>query len=351
MKQTDRRLRRRVRNSYFISTVSIAMVLFLLGSVSYLILNALNVTQRLKESVTVFVMLDDDRTAEQTAALRKSIENEAIVREVVYVPKEEAAERFIAESGEDFSDFIDFNPLPDSFEVGLVADAPRFRLGTGNSGRKAGGAEASEVEASEAEASGTGTDAGLPSGGNPPEGDEEGSTISTAQTGSTASTVESFAKMVEAMPGVYEVDYQKSVVEQIGSNLGKFELVLLFFGGTLLLISLILLSNTIRMTIVAKRHTINTMKLVGANRGFIMRPFLASALLHGLYAGLIATAMFALLIFGLREGIPEIRLLTGNVLLTGIGGGMIVSGIVISLLFTLFAVSRAVNQTSDRAYF
>lgn len=291
MKQIDRRLKRRVRNSYFISTISIAMVLFLLGSVSYLILNALNATQRLKESVTIFVMLSSDRTEEQTEELRKTIEAQDIVREVVYVSKEQAAEQFIAESGENFSDFIDFNPLPDSFEVGLKASSP-------------------EME-----------------------------------------PVEEFARRIEAVPGVYEVDYQKSVVEQINTNLGKFELVLLFFGGVLLVISLILLSNTIRMTIIAKRHTINTMKLVGANRGFILRPFLGSAVLHGLYAGLIATAMFALLVFGLKEGIPEIRFIADNILLAAIAGGMIVLGIVISLLFTLFAVNRAVNQPSSKAYF
>jgi cell division transport system permease protein len=140
------------------------------------------------------------------------------------------------------------------------------------------------------------------------------------------------------------------VVDQIESNLGKFELVLLFFGVALLVISLILLNNTIRMTILAKRHTINTMKLVGANRGFIMRPFLGAAVLHGIYAGLIATVMFALLVLGLQESVPEIRFLTGNVLMAVIVGAMIVGGVIISLLFTLFAVNRAVKQTTSKAY-
>ena len=290
MKQEDKRLKRRVRNSYFVSTVSIAMVLFLLGSVTYFILGALNITQRLKESITIFVMLDDGLTDERRVELGRDIEGMEGVREVVYVSKEQAAEKFIAESGEDFTDFIDFNPLCDSFEVGLDAHSSDKEL------------------------------------------------------------IAEFALRVEALPGVREVDYQRNVVEQIDANLGKFELVLLFFGAAMLVISLILLNNTIRMTILAKRNTINTMKLVGANRGFIMRPFLGSAVLHGVYAGLIAAGMFALLVFGMQEGIPELRLLTGNVLLGIIAGAMIVGGVVISLIFTLLAVNKAVNRTTNSAY-
>ncbi len=290
MIKEDKRLKRKVRNSYFISTVSIAMVLFLLGSVTYLILNALNITNRLKESVTIHVMLDDGLSDELTAALREQISAKEVVRQVAYIDKEQAAEEFIAETGSDFHDFIDFNPLPNSFEVGLNARSSEKEL------------------------------------------------------------VRQFDKEVAAMPGVSEVVYQKNVVEQIGTNLNKFNLVLLLFGTALLLISLILLNNTIRMTIMAKRQIINTMKLVGATRGFIMRPFLGSATLHGFYAGIIATLMFAAMIAGLQEGIPEISLLTGNILLVSITGAMIAGGILISLLFTIFAVNKSVKQPSSKAY-
>ncbi len=289
MAHEDKRLKRRVLTSYFVSTVSIAMVLFLLGAVTYLVLNALNATNRLRESVMINVMLADGLPEEEKAALRTQIEAQEVVREVVFVSKDEAAEKFIAESGEDFRGFIDFNPLPDSFEVGL------------------------EAHVSEKE------------------------------------PIEKFVDAVEAMPGVDEVVYQKGVVEQIGTNLGKLNLVILLFGGAMLVISLILLNNTIRMTIIAKRRIINTMKLVGANGGFIMRPFLGSAALHGIYAGLIATVLFAVMIVGLGEGLPELQLLKSNALFISIAGGMIVMGVVISLLFTVFAVDKAVRQQSAKA--
>jgi cell division transport system permease protein len=295
MSHEDKRLRRRVRNSYLISTMSIAMVLFLLGATTYLIFNALNLTDRLRESVVVHVMLSDGLSVEQTSAMRASLELSEVVREVRYIPKEEAAREFIAASGEDFTTFLgtdpEANPLPDSFEVGLAAR------------------------------------------------------------GSERDVIEPFVAQLEATPGVDEVVYQRGVVEQIGTNLGKFNLVLLLFGGTLLVISIVLLHNTVRMTIIAKRRVINTMKLVGAGGGFIMRQFAGSAVVHGLVAGVIATALFALLILGLNEGIPEINLTQGNVLLGAIVGGMVLLGVVISLVFTLMAVRKAVRQESNKALF
>jgi cell division transport system permease protein len=293
MSQEDKRLKRRVRSSYFISTVSIAMVLFLLGATTWLILNALNATQRLREGVVLHVMLADGLTVEQTSALRAALELNDVVREVNYIPKAEAARAFIAESGEDFTTFLgddpDVNPLPDSFEVGLAAR------------------------------------------------------------GSERKAIEAFVAQSEAMDGVDEVVYQRGVVEQIGTTLNKFNLVLLLFGGTLLIISFVLLHNTVRMTIIAKRRIISTMKSVGANASFIMRPFAWSAVLHGFLAGVIATGLFALLVLGLQEGIPELSLLKDNVILGAIVGGMVVLGIVISLLFTVLAVHKAVRQQSAMA--
>jgi cell division transport system permease protein len=289
MAQEDKRLKRRVRNSYFISTVSIAMVLFLLGSVTYLIINVLNLTDRLSESVTIHAMLSDDVTGMETVKLRRQIESQDVVREVVYISKEEAIKQFIAEGGEDFTSFIDFNPLPNSMDITLMARSEK-------------------------------------------------------------SQVEDFVAALEAMHGVKEVVYQKNVIRQIAVNFNKLNLVLLLFGGALFVISIVLLANTIRMTIVAKRQIINTMKLVGANSRFIMRPFLGSAALHGLYAGLIATAMFVVMVVGMNENLPEVKLLAGSGMIVSIVVAMIVIGVAISLLFTLFAVNKAIKQTTGKAY-
>ena len=101
-------------------------------------------------------------------------------------------------------------------------------------------------------------------------------------------------KQVMSWDGVDEVVYQRNVIEQVTSNINKFNLVLLLFGGALLIISLILLNNTIRVTIFSKRYLIHTMKLVGATRWFITKPFLGGSILQGIYAGLISWAMLAM---------------------------------------------------------
>ncbi len=292
MATEDKRLKRRIRNSYFISTLSIAMVLFLLGAATYLILSALNVTDKLKESVTIYAMLDDRMTSEEIVELKTKIESQNAVRQVVYVSKSEAAAQFIAESGEDFTTFLgELNPLPNTLEISLMAHV-------------------SEKKA----------------------------------------TVSELAATVEAMPGVQEVVYQRNIVEQIGNNIGKFNLIMVLFGATLLIISIILLSNTIQMTIISKYQIISTMKLVGANKNFILKPFLVSATLQGIYAWLVATAMFIVMVVGLSEKLPEINLLHGNKIVISISAAMFILGVAISLIFTYFSISRAVKQTTGKAY-
>ncbi len=289
MQKDDKRLKRKVRNSYIISTVSIAMVLFLLGAVSFLILNALKASDRLKESISVYVMLRDDTTDEQLKTIEREIKSREEVKKTEFISKEQAAEDFKQYIGSDFEEFLSGNPLPDCFEVGLKAE------------------------------------------------------------GSDKRTVEEFEKYVAGLQGVDEVVYQKNIIEQIGTNLGKFNFVTLLFGAALFAISLILLNNTLRMTIVARRHLINTMKLVGATRSFIKRPFLASAAKHGIYAGLIASAMFLAMVAGLHEGLPEINL-TGGSLNLYIVAGMIAGGVIISVVFTDLAVDKFIRMPTGKMY-
>ncbi len=286
----NKRIRRRVRRAYAISTVSIALVLFLLGSVGYLIINAMKATQRLEENMTVYVMLDREVTPEMTDVLGKRLQAEEAVREVHFIGKEAAAEEFKEYIGDDFIEFLEDNPLPDSYELKLTASA---------SNREA-------VAALEAE--------------------------------------------ISQWKGVNEVVYQRGVLEQIGQNINKFNMILLLFGGALLIIALILLNNTIRMTIIAKRYIINTMKLVGATKRFIIRPFLSRSILQGVYAGLIAWVMMIVMIMGLHEGLPEIRFVNSRELLALIFVGMMVGGILISLLFTTFAVRKFLRMNSNKIH-
>lgn len=286
--ENTKSLRRKVRNSYIISTISIALVLFLLGSVGYLIFNAVRATDLMKENVAIHLMIKQGTSDERIAEIGRELGAHEAVKEVTFVPKAVAAENFKEQIGSDFVEFLAFNPLPDAYEVKLHAQY------------------------------------------------------------SDKDYVRKFEKEVASWNGIEEVVYQRAVVEQIGSNINKFNLVLLLFGGALLVIALILLNNTIRLTIYSKRYLINTMKLVGASKWFIMKPFLLRSILHGVYAWLIAAAMFLALVAGLGEGLPEVTFLAESRPVYYVLCGMLLLGILISALFTLFAVNKFVRMNTTK---
>lgn len=286
--ENTKSLKRKVRNSYIISTISIALVLFLLGSVGYLIFNAVRATDMMKENVSIHLMIKDGTGDDRIAETGRILAAHEAVKEVKFVPKAVAAENFKEQVGNDFVEFLAFNPLPDSYEVKLHAQY------------------------------------------------------------SDKDYVRKFEKEVSSWKGIEEVVYQKAVVEQIGSNINKFNLVLLLFGGALLIIALILLNNTIRLTIYSKRYLINTMKLVGASKWFIMKPFLARSILHGIYAWIIATVMFLALVAGLGEGLPEVTFLSEARPVYFVLCGMLILGILISALFTVFAVNKFVRMNGTK---
>ena len=286
--ENTKSLRRKVRNSYIISTISIALVLFLLGSVGYLIFNAVRATDLMKENVAIHLMIKQGTSDERIAEIGRELGAHEAVKEVTFVPKAVAAENFKEQIGSDFVEFLAFNPLPDAYEVKLHAQY------------------------------------------------------------CDKDYVRKFEKEAASWNGIEEVVYQRAVVEQIGSNINKFNLVLLLFGGALLVIALILLNNTIRLTIYSKRYLINTMKLVGASKWFIMKPFLLRSILHGVYAWLIAAAMFLALVAGLGEGLPEVTFLAESRPVYYVLCGMLLLGILISALFTLFAVNKFVRMNTTK---
>ena len=115
-------------------------------------------------------------------------------------------------------------------------------------------------------------------------------------------------------------------------------------------LALILLSNTIRLAIFSKRYLINTMKLVGATKWFIMKPFLASSVTQGLVAGVVASLLFAATVYGLNEAVPELLTIAEATKIAIIVGAMLLGGVVISLLFTLVALNKFVNMKSNKIY-
>lgn len=286
----DKRLRRKVRRSYVVSTISISMVLFLLGSVGYMLTTALTTAHTLRSSITLSAELDNAISDTQ----RKSIESEILAIEGVeraeYVTKESKIDdaEFRRMFATEIESILEENPLRNSFEVSV---ATRDRA-----------------------------------------------------------TTDHLVDCLSAINGVVYVAYPASTIEQLHSSLTKITIVLIVFGGALFVISIILLNNTIRLAIFSRRYLINTLKLVGATKSYIKRPFLITAAKQGVWAGVIASVLFIAAVAGLSGAMPEL-IATSELIKVGIVvGAMILLGLVISLLFTTFAVGKFVNMKSNKIY-
>lgn len=284
------RLKRKVRGSYAISTVSIALVLFLLAGVGYIIWNLSKATDGVKERMTLYVMLSDAEPAEVKEELGYKLRSLEGVKEALFVSKADAAAEMKEFVGGDVEEFLSYNPLPDSYEVRLRASE------------------------------------------------------------SPKALVASIESQVSEWKGVDEVVYQRAVVENMDTNLGKFKILLLLFGGALLVVSLVLLRNTIRMSVFAHRTLINTMKLVGASKGFIKRPFLVDSLWQGVVAALLASGLFWGMVIALNEGLPYVMLVSSVEVLATICGGILVGGVLISVLFTNFALNKFIRMNSSKIH-
>ena len=286
----DKRLKRKVRNSYIVSTVSITLVLFLLGSVGYLMVAAMKVADTLQESIAVTVELENGLSDEQKDAVNRQLTAEDLVATIAYVGKEEKIEdaEFRKMFASEFEEILDENPLLDSFELTLTAASADKELLDGFIASK--------------------------------------------------------------IAGVERVSYPALMAERLHATVGKIRLVLVLFGGALLVISLILLGNTIRLAIFSKRYLINTMKLVGATKWFIMKPFLGSSITQGILAGLGASLLFGLSVYGLNEAVPELLTIAEAGKVAIILGAMIAGGIVISGLFTILALNKFINMKSNKIY-
>jgi cell division transport system permease protein len=290
--ENNRRIKRKVRNSYIVSTISIALVLFLLGAVGYLMTAAMGIANNLQESVTLIVELENGLTDTRKEEIKGMLEKNPITAQVTYISKEDKLndDEFRKIFAVEFEEVLDENPLLDTFEVRLNSSSEQ------------------------------------------------------------RSALDLFITDMESKVGVAHISYPADLIEKVHSTVNKVRPVLLAFALVLLIISLTLLNNTIRLAIFSKRYIINTMKLVGATKWFIIRPFLWDSVKQGVGSGIIAAILFGAMIYGIDHNMPY--LLSPELLeaATIILAGMIAVGVVVSLLFTLFAVNKFVNMKSNKIY-
>lgn len=293
MSNKEQRVRRKVRRSYITSTISIALVLFMLGAVSYVTLSAISAADALKDSVVISVEVADDLSEESREALLSCIDESGMTAEVAYLDKDTkfADEEFRSQFEIDLDLLLGENPLRNSYEVTLSAEH------------------------------------------------------------STREDVEYLAEVLLGMDGVeYVMIPPTEMVERMHTTISHVSVALLVFLGVLLVISMLLLNNTIRLVVYSKRYLINTMKLVGATKWYIMRPFLGNALIQGVVAGVIASVLMCGMVYGTHSfAIDGIKMLDYREVGV-IVGAIVLVGVVITVSFSAFAVNKFVNMRTNKIH-
>ena len=284
-------MRKRIVNAYLSSVISISLVLLLTGIAALLIVNAGSVSRYLKENMRISVLLRDDATEEQARAWAAAMDVRPFVHSTRVVTREEGAEELKGMLGEDFLDVFETSPVPLSVDVTLNAEY--------------------------------------------------------VQADSLAWVT---AALGEA-PLVEEVETRQSVVEALTENLARISLVLGVLILLLLFISFVLINNTVRAGVFARRFSIHTMKLVGATRGFIRAPFVRAAVLQGLASSALAVGMLWALMEALRRSFPELFTIVDLRQLLMVSGGVVVLGILLCVVSTWLVVGRLVSASKDDLYY
>ena len=150
--------------------------------------------------------------------------------------------------------------------------------------------------------------------------------------------------------GIVHVSYPAAMIETMQNAVSKIEPLLLIFAVVLAVISLVLLNSTIRLAIFSKRYVINTMKLVGATKWFIIKPFIKSSIGQGIIAGLIAALLFGAAYWSAGQSMPEIFTNDHTMIAAAVAAAMVAAGVLVSGLFTLFAVNKFVNMKSNKIH-
>ncbi|MGE5384187.1 MAG: cell division protein FtsX [Omnitrophica WOR_2 bacterium] len=286
----DQSSQKRLQASTVSTIISISLVLFMLGLLGLIVLHAEKLSDYVKENIGFSVIVKENITEPSILEFQKKLDAEPFVKSTHFITKEQAAEDLTKELGEDFVDFLGYNPLLSSIDIRLNAEY------------------------------------------------------------ANNDSLKVLEHKLLKNNLVKEVFYHKSLVDAVNKNIRRISLVILSFSVILLLISIALINNTIRLSVYSKRFIIKTMQLVGATRTFISRPFILRSLIHGLVSSLIAISLLVVVIYFSRKTLPEIVDLQDIDLFLSVFGIVTIIGMVITGLSTILAVGRYLNMKSYKVH-
>ncbi|MEZ4858459.1 MAG: permease-like cell division protein FtsX [Flavobacteriaceae bacterium] len=283
--------KRRLISSYFSVVISISLVLFLLGLLGLLVLNTKKVADHFKEKIALTVFLKDTAKQVEIDQLQQSLALAEYTKSATFVSKEQAAEEHSATIGENFMEFLGYNPLQNSIDVYLLADFV------------------------------------------------------------SPSKLEEIQSEIMTKDFVDEVTYDKPLIVLLNDNIKKISFWALVVSGIFLFIAVLLINSSIRLSVYAKRFTIKTMQMVGATKGFIRRPFIWKNIQLGMIGSLVAIAGIAAVLYYLDKYFPQMQFMQDKLLIGGLFLFVLAMGLLISWLSTFFATQRFLNLRTDELYY
>ena len=284
-------MRRRLRNAYLSSIISISLVLLLVGIASLLLVNARAVSDYFKENMQVSVMMKQSVSESEALKYKDELDQMDFIRSSVFVSREQGRREMEDMLGQDFLSVFETAPIPVSIDITLNAEYV------------------------------------------------------------SADSIEVVKTRIMESPKVEEVVYQRSLIDTLNANLSKISMVLSVFIALLLFISFVLINNTVRLNVFARRFTIHTMKLVGATKSFIRAPFMVQSLFQGVFAAFVAIMAIVVMLYFIRSEFQQLFEVFRLELLLVVMGIVVGSGIIICSLSTWLVVNKLVSLKKDELYY
>ncbi|MCH7785465.1 MAG: ABC transporter permease [Bacteroidetes bacterium] len=283
--------KRRLFSSYFSVVISISLVLFLLGLLGLLVLNTKKVADHFKEKIVLTVYLKDSAKEVEITQLKQSLALSEYTKSAEFISKEQAAEEHSATIGENFIEFLGYNPLQNSIDVYLLADYV------------------------------------------------------------SPEKLEEINAELIAKDFVDEVVYDKPLIVLLNDNAKKISFWVLVISGILLFIAVILINSSIRLSVYSKRFTIKTMQMVGATKQFIRRPFVWRSVKLGILGSFLAMLGMGFVLYLLNKSFTDLNLVEDKTLLIVLFVFIFLMGVFITWISTFFATNRFLNLRSDELYY
>ena len=279
--------KRRLISTYFTVVISISLVLFLTGILGILLVNSKKVADHFKEQIVMTIYVKDSAKEIELKQLLKTLRLNKATKKVIFVSKEEASKKQANEIGEDFMEFLGYNPLLNSVDVYFKASFLNPAI------------------------------------------------------------VSKLSKDISLYSYVNEVVYDRPLLELLDDNIKKITFWMLLASGLFIFVAVLLINSSIRLSIYSKRLIIKTMQLVGATKSFIRRPFINTHLLMSTLGAIIAMSGMLLVIYEMQKRFPELQIFDNPFELALVFIGVFLLGLGITIISTFFATQRYLNLKSD----